>query len=65
MKTIKDDHNFYLEKFRNSSLKCYGLFPRHYLSALALSWDLIISMTKVELERFSDAFTCNYSLRKI
>ena len=27
----------------------------HYLSALALSWDLMLRMTKVELELISDA----------
>ena len=61
MKTIKGYHNFYLkcdvllladvfEKFRNNSLKNYGLCPSHYLSAPALSWDAILNMTKVELE---------------
>ena len=38
------------EKFRNNSLKNYGLCPSHYLSAPALSWDAILNMTKVELE---------------
>ena len=28
-----------LEKFRNTSLKDYGLCPSHYLSAPALNWD--------------------------
>ena len=46
MKTMKDYHDFYLksdvlflanvfEKFRNNSLKNYGLCPSHYLSAPA------------------------------
>ena len=61
MKTIKDCHYLYskcdvllladvFEKFRNNSLKNYGLFPIHYLSALALSRDAMFKMTKVELE---------------
>ena len=48
MKTIKDYHDLYLkcdvllltdlfEKFRNNSLKHYGLCPSHYLSAPGLS----------------------------
>ena len=62
MKTIKDYHDFYLrcdvlsadvlEKFRNNSLKNYGLYPSHYLSAPAWSWDAMIKMTKVKLEYF-------------
>ena len=50
MKRIKYYHYLYLncnvlllaggfEKFRNNSLKNYGLCPSHYLSALALSWE--------------------------
>ena len=52
-KTMKDYHDLYLkcdvllfvdvfEKFRNNSLKNYGLCPSHYLSALFLI-DIIIS----------------------
>ena len=48
MKTMKDYHDLYLkcdvllladvfEKFRNNSLKIYGLRPSLYLSAPALS----------------------------
>ena len=29
--------------------------PSHYLSAPALSWDVMLSMTKVELELILDA----------
>ena len=43
------------EKFRNSSSKNYGLCPSHYLSAPAISWDAMLNMAKVELERISDA----------
>ena len=61
MKTMKDYHDLYLrcdiflladvfEKFRNDSLKNYGLCLSYYLSAPALSWDAMLNMTKVELE---------------
>ena len=43
------------EKFRNSILKSYGLYPSHYLIAPALSWDAMLSKAKVELELISDA----------
>ena len=60
MKAVKDYHNLYLkcdvllladvfEKFRNNSLKNYGLCPSHYLSAPGLSWDAMLKMTKIEL----------------
>ena len=66
MKTMEDYHDLYLqcdvlllahvfEKFRNNGLKNYGLCPIHYLSALALSWDAMLNMTKVELEFIPDA----------
>ena len=32
-------------KFRNNSLKSYGLCPNHYLSVPALSWDILLNMT--------------------
>ena len=44
----------FFEKSRNNSLKNYGLCPGHFLSAPALSWDAILSMTKVELKLISD-----------
>ena len=56
MKTIKDYHDLYLkcgvladvfEKFRNNSIKNYGLCPSHYFSAPALSLDAILNMTKI------------------
>ena len=63
MKTKKDYHNLYLkydflllaemfEKFRNNSLK-NGLCPSRYLSAPALVWDVMLNLTKVELEFIS------------
>ena len=49
---MKDYHNFYFkcdillladlfEKYRNNSLKNYGLCPSHYLSARDLSWQCL------------------------
>ena len=66
MKTMKDYHDLYskcdfffladvFEKFRNNSLKNYRLYPKHYLSTPALSWDAMLNITKVELELISDA----------
>ena len=43
-----------LKKFTNNSLNNYGLCPSHYLSAPALSWDVILNITKVELELISN-----------
>ena len=65
MKMIKWYHDLYLkcgvllladvfEKFRNNSLKNYGLCPSHYLSAPALIWDAMLNMTKIKLELISD-----------
>ena len=65
MKTMKDYHHLYLkcdillladvsEKFRNKSLKNYGLFLSHYLSTPTLSWDAMLNITKVELELIPD-----------
>ena len=65
MKTMKDYHNFYLksdillladafEKFRNRCFENYGFCPSPHLSAPALSWDPVFSMTKVEIDLISD-----------
>ena len=65
MKMMKDYHNLYLkcdvllladvfEKFRNNSIKNYGLCPSYYLSTPALTWDAMLNLTKVELEPFPD-----------
>ena len=42
------------EKFRNKSLKNYGLFPSHFLSAAGLSWDAMLKMPKIKLELIPD-----------
>ena len=44
-----------LEKFRNNSLRKYGLCPSHNLSASSLSWDAMLNMTKVELKLIPDS----------
>ena len=63
MKKMKDYHDLncevllladVFEKFRNNTLKYYGLFPSHYLSASTLSRDAMLNMTKVELELIAD-----------
>ena len=64
IKTMKDDHNLYLEcddvladvfeKFRNNSLKNYGLCQNHYSSAPGLRWHEMLKMTKIELELIPD-----------
>ena len=68
MKTIKDYPDLYLEfnvlllvdvfqKFRNNSLKnyrCLELCPGHYLSAPDFSWNAMLKMTKIKLERIPD-----------
>ena len=72
---MNDNHNLYLkydvllladvfEKFRNNSLKNYGLCPSHYFSAPALSWDTMLNLTKIELDLFQ-ILTCICSLRKV
>ena len=45
----------FIEKFRRSSLKNYGLCSSRYLSVPALSWDAMLKMRKVKLELVSDA----------
>ena len=60
--TFEDFHNDYLrkdvllltdsfEKFISIYLKYYNLDPCHYFSAPGLSWDAILKMAEVELEK--------------
>ena len=42
------------KKFRNNSIKNYGLCPCHYLSAPVSSWDAMLIVTKIKLELISD-----------
>ena len=60
-----DNHDHYLkkdvllltdvfEKFIDTCLKYYGLDPCHYFSSPGLSWDAMLKMTGVKLEKISD-----------
>ena len=42
------------EKFIKTFLKCYGLYPCHYFGCQGLSWDAILKMTDVKVEKISD-----------
>ena len=74
MKMIKNCYDLYLkrnlfllaevkEKFKNNSLKIFGLCPSHYLSEYALIWDAMLNMTKLSLNLFQ-MLTCIYCLKK-
>ena len=63
--TFVDFHDHYLrkdvllladvfEKFIFMCLKYYSLDPCHYFSAPGLSWDAMLKMTKIALEKISD-----------
>ena len=65
MKYMGDYHDNYLkkdvllladvfEKFISTCLKCYGLGSCHYFSSPGLSWDAMLKMTGVKLEKISD-----------
>ena len=64
MKNMGDYHDHYLkkdvlllavsEKFIDTCLKYFGLDPCHYFSAPGLSWDAMLKMTGIELEKISD-----------
>ena len=41
-------------KFISTSSKDYNLDPCHYFSAPGLSWDAMLKMTKIELEKISN-----------
>ena len=43
------------QKFISTCLKYYVLDPCHYFSAPGLSWDAILKMTGVALEKISDS----------
>ena len=62
MKNMGDYHVLYLkkdvlfladvlEKFTDTCLKLYGLDPCHYFSSPGLSWDAMLKMTGVKLEK--------------
>ena len=65
MKNMGDYHDHYLkkdvllladvfEKFIDTCLKYYELDSCHYFSAPGLSWDAMLKMTDVKLEKMSD-----------
>ena len=65
MKNMGDYHDHYLkkyvllladvfEKFIDTCLKYYELDPCHYFSSPWLSWDAMLKMTCVKLEKISD-----------
>ena len=69
MKNMGDYHDHYLkkdvllladvfEKFIDTCLKYYELDPCHYLSSPGLSWDAMLKMTGVKLEKISDIDQC-------
>ena len=62
---FEDFHDHYLkkdvllladifEKIISTCLKYYNLDPCHYFSAPELSWDAMLKMTELELEKISD-----------
>ena len=62
MKNMGDYYDHYLkkdvllladvfEKFIGTCLKYYGLDPCHYFSSPGLSWDAMLKMTDVKLEK--------------
>ena len=65
MKNMADYHDRYLkkdvllsadvfEKFNSTCLKFYGLDPCHYFSNPGSSWDAMLKITGVKLEKISD-----------
>ena len=49
------------EKFIDACLKFYKLDPCHYINSSGLSWDAMLKMASVKLEKF-ETLTCTYSL---
>ena len=65
LKNMGDYHDHYLKKdvllladvfrkFINTCLKFYGLDHCHYFSSPGMSWDAMLKMTSVKLEKISD-----------
>ena len=65
MKNMGDYHDHYFqkdallladvfEKFIGTCMKHYGLDPCHYFSSTGLSWDAMLKMTGIKLEKISD-----------
>ena len=67
LKNMGDYHNHYLkkdvliladvfEKFIATCLKFYGLRPSNYFSSPGLSWDAMLKMTGLKLQKISDIY---------
>ena len=65
-KTFRDFHDHYLKidvllladifkQFITTCLKYHNLDPSHYFSAPGLSWDAMLKMTKIQLEKIGDS----------
>ena len=65
MENMGDYRNHYLkkdvllladvfEKFISTCLRFYKLDPCHYFSSPGLSWDAMLKLTGIELEKISD-----------
>ena len=63
---FRDFHDHYLkkdvllladvfERFITMCLKYYNLDPTHYFSAPGLSWDAMLKMTNIELEKINNS----------
>ena len=63
-KNLNIEHDHYLkdvslladvsEKYIDTCFKHYGLDPCHYFSSAGLSWDAMLKMTDIKLEKASD-----------
>ena len=71
IKNLGKYHNLYLkrdvlflvdvfERFIKTCLNYYGLDPNHYFSSPGLSWDSMLKMTGVELEKISNIDVHNF-----
>ena len=74
IKDMSDYHDHYLnkavllladvfEKFIDTCLKFYGLDPCHYFNSPGLSWNVMLKMIGVKLEKYQ-ALTSIYLLKK-
>ena len=70
MKSMGDYHDHYFkkdvllladdfEKFIDTYLKFYGIDPCNYFSSTRLSWDAMLKMTGVNIEKIL-TLTCTY-----
>ena len=46
------------EEFIDTCLKFYRLDPCHYFSSSGLSWDVMLKMTEIKLEKISLTSIC-------